>query len=351
MSRIRIEPPAQPRYAALVESGVLECTIAIGYDEHTESLEGDYGGARHRVDALVRALCVRGYVEGRDAARPLLARRGRDTNGACSIFLSRQRAFGVVSAASGERSADVVIRIVANTNGALGPDAAHAFVDGLAHSSICVYAGHARYGLGPDFEPALVVESTPDGAGVSTDANSLRRMASKEAASRGIAFEAVLDEWVAIGRLAIRRSAASRVLVDDGSLGRRNPRARLMRWLAASDRGERSPVAFGPRGLLASAADARHRFWFLLACRSAAWFPAIRSTPGLNTSALSIVGCTGQAGPGDVNRFAWALDAMSAGESWKYVLRALEDPPSDHAERFVVDGVCDSRPPAPRHSA
>jgi hypothetical protein len=334
---MQIEPVDLSRYAALVKDGIVECTIALGWDEDTLNGERDpSGGARSRVDALVRALRSRRYVEGHYAAIPHLSRRDRRGDIACSTFLSRPRAFPYRSDDGRERRADVVIQIVANMDGTLGPEAANALIDGLGHSSICVYAGHARHGLGPDFEPAGALEHFRDLSSASNDLQGVLRAASQEAVSRGMALESVLDEWTASGSLAIKRSSGSRVVIDDCGVVRRSTRVRLMRWLSVARGGERSPIAFGPNGLLAHVMGGRHRIWFLLACRSTAWFSTIRNTPGLNSSALSIVGCTGQSGPGDLNRFPWVLDAMSSGESWRYVLSALEGSYCG-AARFVVD--------------
>jgi len=342
--RIGTPHAGRPRYDRLVDDGVIEWTIAIGFDEGADRSGGDPGGARVRVAALVDALRARRYVEGFDAAVPLLSRRGRVAGECpCSTFLSSRNAF--LNPSSGDRSAHVVVRIVANTTGRLGPEAARACVDGLAHSSICVYAGHARYGLGPDFEPAVAMTDEQwNGPG---DRDRLLRVISREAESKGVALERVLDAWAACGRLIVRRSAQSRVIVEDRPATGRSARARLMQWCADPDPDARSPVAFGPNGLLACADSTRYRLWFLLACYSADWLPAIRSTPGLDDAAIAIVGCPDRVGAADLLRFPWALDALSAGASWTDVLRALAGSPLDPAARFLVDDGDAEHPRSP----
>ena len=98
--------------------------------------------------------------------------------------------------------------------------------------------------------------------------------------------------------------------------------------------------AVGPHGTLATAATpVSHRVWFLLSCASTAWFPAIRSTPGLTPAALRLVGCADRARFADADAFLWALDALAIGGTWTDILRALGNPRDGSAPRFIVDGA------------
>jgi hypothetical protein len=332
----------RPRYAALTANGVLECLIAIGFDEAVDSAgEEPRAGTARRVEALAAALRARGYSEGIEGAAPLLARRGRNVERTpWTTYLARQDGLTVTSPAGGDRTVGVVVRIVANTTGTYGEQAASAFVDGLTYAPLCVYAGHSRYGMGADFEPAVAVEwASPKGEYSAADPGRLAKAVAQEARNRGTTADSVVAEWAAARCLVIRRSSRSRVLLDAPRRAR-GPHGRLVAALAGYPRDDEPGLAVGPHGRLATSVRSEaHRVWFLLSCTSTAWFPVIRSTPGLTPAALRLVGCTERARFADATAFLWALDAMATGGTWTDILRALGNPRDGSAPRFVVDGA------------
>src|SRR4029077_9616098 len=118
-------------YERLFADGYLDVTIAIGYDE----------GGTH-TDALAS---VRTWMTGHgfelvtpQAGRPMQYRVRRDVTYPTSHGTRLTR--------------EVIVRVNVITPGA---GAARQFGRALADSEVTLYAGHARRGIGPDFDPDI----------------------------------------------------------------------------------------------------------------------------------------------------------------------------------------------------
>lgn len=335
----------RPRYEALVRGGVLECVVGLGFDDAVDGGPHPAGtgpatggpapharGTAGRALALVHALRDRGYAEGAAAAAALLAERDPPPRDGChELWLSHPRALA--------RGGGVVVRVVANRDGTAGVAAAASFVDGLARTAVCIYAGHGRHGLGLDFDPALAVEVAP-GGDLPAEPERLARCAAAEARRRGEPIAATLDRWLAGGRLRVR-GQAGRVLLARPDPSSGNRLSRLIHWAAA--RAGDAAHAAGPGG--ASPAPP-HRLWFLICCGGERLIDAIRTSPGHGRAALRLVGFHAPPGPAELARIPWLIDALAAGGAWPELITVLG---GDAARRggpagVLVDGAGEDPP-------
>jgi peptidoglycan hydrolase-like protein with peptidoglycan-binding domain len=110
-----------PEYATLVRDGQLTVTVGIGYDE------GDYDLVE--ISQLVQGLRSAGFVQ-----------TGSTAADAVHTFT---RALAIPGHAGTMR-----VRVV--TRHTRRPESE--FAEGLVHDAVTIYAGHARYGTGPDFD-------------------------------------------------------------------------------------------------------------------------------------------------------------------------------------------------------
>jgi hypothetical protein len=334
----------RPRYAAMAAGGVLECVMALGFDDAADGVRPrDDRVARgcdagQRMAQLSEALRSRGYVAGRTAAQPLLATIGRPCPpDDVSTYFSRPDGLRLAPVAGQPSTRGVVVRIVANVDGRSGAAAAAAFADGLRHAALSMYVGHWRYGFGADFEAALALEVL-DRARLPADATRLAVAAKIEARMRGESFEAVLDGWLDGGLIAINRSNAARVTFGPPGSPSRSPTARLVRWVA-SNAGD-APSAID--GCATLTAAPRHRLWMLISCRSAAAFPAIRRR--FDATALRLVGLRGLSSLRNWRKLPWVLDVLRASATWPELAGTVDE--CHDSGGLVVDG-CNEDPCIP----
>jgi len=126
-------PPEQritryPEYDKLIRDGWLTVTVAIGYDEDSNDLR--------ELSEFRAGLLGDGFT-----------RSGSTAEDAVHTYT---RALMVAGHTGGMR-----VRLVSRHTA----DPEERFADGLVQDSVCLYAGHARYGTGPDFDP---IESTAE---------------------------------------------------------------------------------------------------------------------------------------------------------------------------------------------
>lgn len=126
-------PPNQratrsPEYDKLIRDGWLTVTVAIGYDEDSNDLR--------ELSEFTAGLRSEGFVQ-----------TGATADDAVHVYT---RALMIAGQTGGMR-----IRLVSRHTA----DPEERYADGLVQDSVCLYAGHARYGTGPDFDP---IESTAE---------------------------------------------------------------------------------------------------------------------------------------------------------------------------------------------
>jgi hypothetical protein len=138
-----------PEYARALSDGLLDITLAHGFDES--------GGDAEEIRELRRGLVeVRGFTPDPDLALQWLAAAGRP-----AVLVGEM----LVLPRTDEQPFDVLIRWIPARQDDLDPngnrraeadaDAAatrDAVLTGMDESDVFIYGGHARYGTGPDFD-------------------------------------------------------------------------------------------------------------------------------------------------------------------------------------------------------
>lgn len=316
--------PHRPRYAALAARGVVECVIGLGFDNALPA--GD------RIAQLGEQLRRRGYAEGPAQAAPLLAKSNRPRVPAVGVtYFSRPDGMRLRPPAGPSRTVPVVVGLVANTDGYEDEAAAARFLDGLRQASVCMYAGHWRYGLGADFGAGPAVHTGT--AHLSADARRLIRAAAG-AARAGEPAEAVLDRWLDEDLIRIIGTNAGKVVLAHRNVAPGSFAGRLANWAA-----RRAPGGLAPPAIdLSTAGDQlrcpRHRLWFFLSCRSASSFASLRRT--LSVGAVRLVGLHGAVRLREWRVLPWVLDAICAGGGWPELTSVID--PSTYGSGLVADG-------------
>ncbi len=127
-----------PDYSRMVKNGVLPVVVGVGYDEDGSDLY-----ERIRVQD---GLKQRGYKR-LDLARMTdadLQKQGIDP-----AQVDRSGTYFAKSATFNGKKVAVLVKYVDRDT----VDPKQRFIDGMTASALVIYAGHARYGSGPDFDP------------------------------------------------------------------------------------------------------------------------------------------------------------------------------------------------------
>ena len=138
------------RYGELFKDGILDMTLGIGHMEENEP--GTKRGDEYQKKFL-EIITGRGFVIDRAKAAELYTKAGR-TLGPTDFgdYYVKENALSYTPPAGEARSVHMVIRLVNGLAGGQGAAASGAFKEGMAKSDITYYAGHGRYGSGPDFD-------------------------------------------------------------------------------------------------------------------------------------------------------------------------------------------------------
>lgn len=117
-----VEATRHPEYASMIRDGVLTVTVGMGYDENDLDLS--------EFPQLVEGLRGAGFVSTGSLAP--------------DAVLTFSRALDIAGQPGTMR-----VRLVSRAT----PRPESEFAEGLIHDAVTIYAGHARYGTGPDFDP------------------------------------------------------------------------------------------------------------------------------------------------------------------------------------------------------
>jgi peptidoglycan hydrolase-like protein with peptidoglycan-binding domain len=132
---------ARPEYDRITEDGLLQITLAVGFDEH-----GLTAAEHHELERGLTE--VRGFTLDPDRAAELHEEAGRPPPAeGGELFVKENVATSLGS------PVHCVLRLIGPTApGADGTASATAAALALDESEIFEYGGHARYGTGPDFD-------------------------------------------------------------------------------------------------------------------------------------------------------------------------------------------------------
>lgn len=156
-------PPGQvlersPEYDRLHGDGRLDVTIALGFDDPHERGDGTTApGMHHRTEReVLRGLAARGFrAVSTDDIRRMSATDRQRLGLDASRLDPNARYFIKDDGAGGDT--DTVVRLITPSAG--GSQARASFERAMQQDEVVIYAGHARYGTGPDFD------AKPSGAG------------------------------------------------------------------------------------------------------------------------------------------------------------------------------------------
>jgi len=261
-----LSPVGSPRYDELFRGGVFAAVIGVGFDED--------GANREPYADVEPGLLARGFVRDDASALALLAGSGRP--------LPRHPVPHFVRTA-GEVKA--VVTLARAGDGAEGTLAASAFLDGMNRCDLAAYAGHGRYGTGPDFVYNFTADLV-DAKGAVTASfrayKDLEEHLTELGAAKGVSARKVYEDLTAKRRIAIRRINGGNLVINlrnyhSGELG-----ARFMIDQLATD-----PSI---RRMSQQRFDKRYRVWAFHGCRTHDYLLNLRTmNPQANAGGLDLL--------------------------------------------------------------
>jgi peptidoglycan hydrolase-like protein with peptidoglycan-binding domain len=149
MEQLSIASTKFPRYDKLFADGKLNTTIAVGYDEKSE--DGSDGWHKTTTKEVLSGLTTRGYTQldpDKAATDKSMAERFKAAGiDPADAKASQLQYFTKTFKYNGKDVTSVVKLITPDT-----PNAKDKFAKAMGESEMVVYAGHGRYGSGPDFD-------------------------------------------------------------------------------------------------------------------------------------------------------------------------------------------------------
>ncbi|MBT9547423.1 MAG: hypothetical protein IV090_18665 [Candidatus Sericytochromatia bacterium] len=138
-----------PRYDRMVEDGLLDMTVALGYDEGAPGYAPSHHSEEIRLTAEIQS---RGFVRNDAKALELLKKAGKEVNGSYSAFYLKEN----IATANGQ-PVHSILRVITSGDGQAGAQKRKTALEGMNQSDVFMYGGHARFGTGPDFDSNLAV--------------------------------------------------------------------------------------------------------------------------------------------------------------------------------------------------
>jgi hypothetical protein len=261
-----LSPVGSPRYDELFRGGVFASIIGVGFDED--------GANREPYADPEPGLLARGFARNDAAALTLLTASGRPA--------PRHPMPHFVRTTGDVKAVVTLARAGDGTEGAL---AASAFLDGMNRCDLAQYAGHGRYGTGPDFDYNFTADLV-DAKGVVTASfrayKDLEEHLTELGAAKGQSARKVYEDLRAKRRLVVRRINGGNLVINlrnyhAGELG-----ARFMVDQLATD-----PAV---RRMSQQRFDKRYRVWAFHGCRTHDYLLNLRTmNPEANAGGLDLV--------------------------------------------------------------
>lgn len=264
------------RYGALTRDGLLDVTVGLGFDE---------GGSHLRLaPAFDMVLQKHGFAVDAEGATRLFERARRPPiAGEVGKMYVRRDAFRYVPFVGAPRSVDAVVRVVVNDDGTKGGALATAFRDAMARSDVAYYAGHGRYGSGPDFDAAMTLELLDERGAregeVFNDYETFEKALEAEGARKGLNAWATFLDRASKGRVRVTGLNEGNIFLNPVNRHPTEFGGRLMYWNLTRTQGQGATLTTGAKGALASSASLDYRIWVFDGCRTADYLDGIRATP------------------------------------------------------------------------
>lgn len=323
------------RYGEMFADGLLDMTLAIGFDE-----------ARNHIfthDAMVQALGARGFSANNALGIRLFNEAGRNVPpNAFGTFYVKQNALTYRPPAGPPRPIHAVVRLAYSADGTQGAEASQAFKDGMIQSDASFYAGHGRYGSGPDFDRNFTFELLDDTGNVEETINDYEELEhklkeeGKRARPERTAWQQF--EWrERHGRVRVHADNAGNVFLNSTNKHPGEFGGKLMYWNLQRQQGG-APVQTGRGHALATSAAAhperRYRVLVFTGCRTQDYERSIRNTPGLDKRSTDMIATNDITYWSDkAASFAAFLDDVLGMQSAEHVARDM-----DHAENTKATG-------------
>jgi hypothetical protein len=297
------------RYAELYQDGVLDVTLGLGY------LEGMVSYLNDLVSGTGQALQAMGFKEDRERALAALARAGRSVaSDAIGTFWVKPAAFTYAPPAGSARSVDVVVRIIANPGGDRGGAALGAFHDAMTQGDVAYYAGHGRYGSGPDFDPNFGSFTLKDSGGNVQQVIDDYDVLEKALAREGDPWT-VFERRVKNGTLVVQITNAGNLWLNARNAHSNEFGGKLIYW-ALQQSGTPETGSGGALGRGASSSGRNYRVMVFDGCRTQDYDASLRATPGFGTRDADIIETTRTTGfKGEVSTFLAFLGDLMAQRS------------------------------------
>jgi hypothetical protein len=150
MEQLSIASTKFPKYDKLFADGKLNTTIAVGYDE--KGSDGSDGWHKTTTKEVISGLTTRGYTQldpDKAATDKSMAAQFKAAGiDPADAKADKAQYFTKTFQHNGKDVTSVVKLITADT-----PQAKDQFAKAMGGSEMVIYAGHGRYGSGPDFDP------------------------------------------------------------------------------------------------------------------------------------------------------------------------------------------------------
>lgn len=320
-------------YDRLLADNLLDMTLAVGYEPGQDM-------ATSQGDKLVKGLITRGFTQDKARALELLKAAGQNPQEDYEYLVKEN--IGIKDG----QPVHAVVRLIRPTlenQETVGASHRSATLEGMDQSDVFMYAGHARYGSGLDFDAKFKVtinwEGMPGapatGKVVYEDLEALKKVLGKN-------NQAVLKKVAELeqaGRLSIEGKSEGNILINPENQHPQELGAVLM---YKSLQGQDSPL---PQALTQD----HYRLWLLNGCRSEDYLPALRamgeSQSQLAPENLELVLTTEKLYFQDtVDSMFALLDGIQAQESNKTLLKNLEKENLDAAQKsHFIDGTNQTR--------
>lgn len=274
------------RYGELFKDGLLDITMGIGYDE--------IGLGKQVYDEIRKELPKEGFEENATKAKEIYRRSGHAAGPSVyGMYFVWKNELTYKPPAAAERKIAVVVRLVSNPDESHGAEAAAAFEEGMKHSDVAFYAGHGRFGSGPDFDRALKVTFLkPDGTTKEIDDyEQVEGELINEVKSHDVDVLWRRFQWmIAHNMIKVEGENRGNIYLNPTDRHTGEFAARLMYWNLNRRGPQTVPHATGRRGELARPASERsYRLWVFNGCRTQDYEQSIRSTPGADQKSTDII--------------------------------------------------------------
>ena len=269
-----LSPVGAPRYDQIFTDQLVTVMLAVGFDE--------YGANRPVDDEVEAGLLARGFKADHDAALDRLAAGKRPApQRPADHFL----ATGITRDDAG-RPVDIVVSLVRAGDGSAGGDVGSAYLEGMNRCEVTAYAGHGRYGTGPDFDYNFTADLV-DEAGLVIASYSEYRDLEQALQDRAAANKrSTLAEYrllIRQGRLVIRRVNSGNLVVN-----LRNYHADEFGSHLMVDQLKTDPNV---RRMSKQRFDRKYRLWLFNGCRTQDYFLNLRRlNPQATAGGLDLVG-------------------------------------------------------------